>query len=135
MAATAKTKTPEPTVEPLEYPEFETEEDARQFWSSHSTAPYWHLMEEVTEASPPGPVERPTGPRPYPYSRPKPGETTEIAVRLPAELVDVIQARARRRAISLDLLLTEWLGDRIKEERRRLHGDLDLPADAERPFR
>ena len=132
MAATAKTRMPGPSVEPTEYPHFETDEEARRFWSSHSTAPYWHLMEDVSYIPPSDLIERPFGTTPQARKRPKPGETAEITAHLSAEMVDVLSGFARQRQQSLDSLLAEWLGDRIKEERRRLHGDLDLPEDADR---
>jgi hypothetical protein len=134
MAATAKNRSPVSSPAPLEYPHFASEEEAREFWSSHDTSPYWHLMEDVTDAPPPGMIERPAGAKSQARKRPRPGEIAEITVRVSAQLADVLKGFAHQRNLSLDALLAEWLGDRIKEERRRLHGDLDLPEDAERPF-
>lgn len=134
MVATAKNRSRESTPVPVEFPYFESEEEEREFWSSHDTSPYWHLMQEVTDAPPPGMIERPAGSTSSARKRPRAGETAEITVRVSAQLADVLNGFARQRNLTLDALLANWLGDRIREERRRLHGDLDLPEDAERPF-
>jgi hypothetical protein len=113
-------------------PTFASELEEAEFWSTHDTSLIFEDGEDVSGGPPPDVFARlDDGPRTPARRRPKPGEMSDVAVQLPAETVDVLHAVARRRAISLDSLLAEWLGDRIEEERRRRYGDLALVDERE----
>ncbi len=95
------------------------EAEAREFWMTHDSSPYWDQMEDVTDSPPPNLKRRAPGARSTARRRPAPDATKELTVRLSAEVVAVMRAKARVAGIPLDELVNGWLRDRMQEEFRQ----------------
>jgi hypothetical protein len=102
-----------------ELPAFSSVEEEAEFWLTHDTSPYWHLMEDITDSPPPGLKRRPPGMPSTALRRPAPDATEELTVRLPADMVVMMRTKARVAGVSLDELIDRWLRDRLDEEFRR----------------
>ncbi len=82
-------------------PEFESEEQEREFWSKHDSSEYvdWSRAERVTLAS----LEP---------------STKTISVRLPASLLEELKLLANKRDVPYQSLLKLYLAERVKKELR-----------------
>lgn len=82
-------------------PEFESEEQEREFWSEHDSADYvdWSRGERRTLANL------------------KPSTRT-ISVRLPESLLEELKLLANKRDVPYQSLLKLYLAERVKEELR-----------------
>ena len=82
-------------------PEFESEEEEREFWTEHDSAEYvdWSQAERVTLASL------------------KPSTKT-ISVRLPESLLEELKLLANKRDVPYQSLLKLYLAERVKKELR-----------------
>jgi CopG antitoxin of type II toxin-antitoxin system len=118
MTDTAKHAETPPGNLPTEFPTFATEEEEREFWDTHSSAPYWHLMEDVTDNPPPELRQRPEGVPSRAHKRPPTGRMDLVSLRLPAEMIDAVKAIAAERHLPYQTLLRTWIGERIDQERR-----------------
>lgn len=74
-------------------------EEAR-WWDEHPE--YWDTVESPDERIEPAPVRR----------------TRQIALRLPADLIDRIEHEAARHALPYQTLIRRWLEDRLDAEAR-----------------
>lgn len=101
-------------TEPL--PEFTTEEEAREFWASHDSAPYFKAMEDVT-ATPPAELRRGPG-RGGSRARKRPpaGTMDLVSLRIPAETIAAVKAVAARRRLPYQTLMRSWLQERLALE-------------------
>jgi len=72
------------------------EVEAREFWSTHDSSPYWDQMEEVAEWPPTGLKRRAPDGASTAHRRPAPDATEELTVRLSAEMDVVMRAKAHR---------------------------------------
>lgn len=82
-------------------PEFESEEQEREFWSEHDSSEYvdWSHAERVTLANL------------------KPSTKT-ISVRLPESLLEELKLLANKRDVPYQSLLKLYLAERVKKELR-----------------
>jgi predicted DNA binding CopG/RHH family protein len=82
-------------------PEFESEEQEREFWSEHDSSEYvdWSQAERVTLANL------------------KPSTKT-ISVRLPESLLEELKLLANKRDVPYQSLLKLYLAERVKKELR-----------------
>jgi len=82
-------------------PEFESEEQEREFWSEHDSSEYvdWSRAERVTLANL------------------KPSTKT-ISVRLPESLLEELKLLANKRDVPYQSLLKLYLAERVKKELR-----------------
>ena len=82
-------------------PEFENEEQERQFWTEHDSADYvdWSRAERMTLA------------------KLKPSTKT-ISVRLPESLLEELKLLANKRDVPYQSLLKLYLAERVKRELR-----------------
>jgi predicted DNA binding CopG/RHH family protein len=86
-------------------PRFKSEEEEREFWSSHDSLDYvdWSKAKSVT------------------LPRLKPSTAT-ISLRLPESLLDELKVLANQRDVPYQSLLKIFLAERIEYERRRKTG-------------
>ncbi len=106
------------TTYPERIPEFETEDEMREFWATHEFTPYFDQMEDVTLTPPPDlkQVEFPVGSRSR--RRPPAGRMDLVWLRLPVEMIDAVKEIAARRHLPYQTLIRSWIGERATEERR-----------------
>jgi predicted DNA binding CopG/RHH family protein len=95
--ATTKTKTNAKGV-----PEFRSEEDERQFWSTHDSTELidWKLAER----------------RRFPNLKPS---LRTISLRLPVSMIEDLKVLANRRDVPYQSLLKMFLAERLERERTR----------------
>lgn len=119
MSNTAKAPT-SASAGPPELPEFSSLEEEVEFWMTHDASPYWDQMEDVTD-SPPLDLRCGTGRAGSRTDAQRaPSDATEVlTVRLSAELVRVLRAKARVAGVPLDDLVAAWLAERLTAERHR----------------
>ena len=86
-------------------PRFKSEDEEREFWSSHDSLDYvdWSKAKSVT------------------LPRLKPSTAT-ISLRLPESLLDELKVLANQRDVPYQSLLKIFLAERIEYERRRKTG-------------
>lgn len=65
-------------------------------------------------------LRTPTSLKDAPKAIPRIKETTELRLRFPKTLALILTEFARRKSVSLPVLVKEWLDDRIREEARTL---------------
>ena len=88
-----------------EVPDFQSDEEAGEFWDTHSFGPRW--FDNVPE------VEDPDLPPPRPRTRP-------ISVRFDADTIARLQALASRKHKGYQTLLKEFVAERLYEEEKRM---------------
>ncbi len=88
-----------------EIPEFENEEQEREFWSAHDSAEYvdWKQARAVRL-----PNLKPT--------------TRTISIRLPVTLLEDLKLLANKRDVPYQSLLKMYLAERVEEELRTAEG-------------
>ncbi len=100
-------------------PAFTSEDEAREFWATHDSAPYFERTEDVTATPPvdlrPGPGRAGSRAR----KRPPEGRMDLVSLRLPAEMVEAVKEVARRRHLPYQTLMRSWIGERLAEEQRQ----------------
>lgn len=86
-------------------PKFESEDEERDFWSSHDSTPYvdWEKAERIA----------------FPSLKPS---TKTISIRLPESMLDDLKMLANKKDIPYQSLLKMFLAERIKEEFRAKRG-------------
>lgn len=89
---------------PEEIPEFETEEEEREFWSTHS------LSEEFFEKAEPIPEGV------LPPARPR---TRPISLRFDEDMLERLKALAKTKHKGYQTLLKEFVVERLYEEEKR----------------
>lgn len=104
---------------PMELPVFSSVEEEAEFWMTHDLSPYWDLMEDVTDSPPPELARGRGRAGSTARRRPAPDATEELTVRLSAEVVEVMRAKASVAGIPFDDLVNGWLRDRMLEEFRQ----------------
>ncbi|MBM3942430.1 MAG: hypothetical protein FJ316_05810 [SAR202 cluster bacterium] len=84
-----------------EMPEFTSEDDEREFWSTHDSTDYiyWSTAQRVV------------------LSRLKPSTRT-ISIRLPASLLEELKLLANKRDVPYQSLLKIFLAERVEQELR-----------------
>lgn len=82
-------------------PQFETEAQEQEFWSSHDSTDYvdWSKAQRVT------------------FGRLKPSTQT-ISIRLPAALLEELKLLANKRDVPYQSLVKIFLAERVAQERR-----------------
>lgn len=124
--------------QPPPLPESPTDEEfrrweieARAFWSTHDSAPYWDLMEDVTDAPPLGLAVGPGREGSRARQRPPAEQVELLSVELPRWLIYAVAQRAEARLTSVDNLLRLWLAERLSKEgpgaAARARVDVDRP--------
>jgi predicted DNA binding CopG/RHH family protein len=85
-----------------EIPQFQSEEEEREFWQTHDTTEYmdWSEAEEVT----------------FPNLKPT---TRKISIRLPESMIDDLKVLANKRDVPYQSLLKIFLYERIESEMRQ----------------
>ena len=102
-------------------PTFATEEEAREFWDTHSSADYWDEMEDVTN-NPPADLLQGPG-REGSTARKRPASEYEtVSFPLLRTKMAEIRAIAERERIPADVLLRWWIADRLAQERGETPG-------------
>lgn len=82
-------------------PEFRSEDEEREFWSTHSTADYvdWSRAQQAR----------------FPNLKPS---TRAISLRLPQALLDEIKTEANRLDVPYQSLMKVWLAEKVQAERK-----------------
>ncbi len=97
-------------------PEFATEEEAREFWATHDSAPYFALMEDVS-GTPPAELQRGPGrERSTARKRPAAGSMDLVSFRIPAELIAAVKRIAAERGLPYQTLMRSWISERLRQE-------------------
>jgi predicted DNA binding CopG/RHH family protein len=80
-------------------PRFETEDEEREFWATHSSTDYvdWSKAERVV----------------LPNLKPS---TTSISIRLPVSLLESIKVAANKRDMPYQSLIKAWLYEKIEQK-------------------
>jgi hypothetical protein len=100
---------------PERIPDFATEEEARDFWDTHSSEPYFDQGEDVTNNPPPELLQgrgRDSAPNSTWPIKPK----VSVALSFPEEMMAAFSAFAARREIPVEVLLQWWIADRLDQE-------------------
>ena len=82
-------------------PQFESEDEIREFWASHDSTEYFEEMEELSE--------------PITMTQPR----QSITVQLEAEAIERLKELAARQGITYQTLIQAWVMDRLQEEERQ----------------
>ncbi len=82
-------------------PEFKTEEEFIEFFETHDLADYWDEFEEVHDIE---------------IAIPRPSDKS-VAVRLYPDLLDEIKKVAKRKGVSYQVLVQQWLTERLNQEK------------------
>ncbi len=90
---------------PKQIPEFDSEQEEREFWSSHDSADYvdWAGAQRVV----------------LPNLK---ATTRSISVRLPEHLIDSLKSLANKRDVPYQSLLKMFLSERVERELRAQSG-------------
>lgn len=97
-------------------PDFATEEEARAFWATHDSAPYFARMEELS-AAPPAELRRGPGrDRSTARRRPAAGSMDLVSFRIPAEMIAAVKKIAAERELPYQTLMRSWIGERLRLE-------------------
>jgi CopG antitoxin of type II toxin-antitoxin system len=99
-------------------PDFASEEEEREFWSTHDTSLIFEQGEEVSAGPPPDVRLRSPGEPSRARKRPPAGRTDLVSLRLPAEMIDAVKAIAAERHLPYQTLMRSWIGERIDQECR-----------------
>lgn len=109
--------------QPPQLPESATDEEihrweveAREFWSTNDSSPYWDLMEDVTESPPLGLAVGAGRHESLARRRPPAYQSRPLSVELPHWLIFAVAQRAEARLTSVDNLLRLWLTERLAKE-------------------
>lgn len=109
--------------QPPRLPESATDEEfrrwemeAREFWSSHDSSPYWDVMEDVTDSPPLDLAVGPGREGSRARHRPPAEQVEVLSVQLPRWLIDAVARRAEARLTSVDNLVRLWLTERLTKE-------------------
>ena len=105
---------------PERIPKFASEEEARDFWDTHDSAPYWDQMEDVTNSPPPELRRGPGRAGSRARRRPSEGRMDLVSLRLPAEMIDEVKAIASVRHLPYQTLIRSWIGERVDKEREAI---------------
>jgi predicted DNA binding CopG/RHH family protein len=83
-------------------PEFQSEEDERDFWAAHDSTPFidWQAAQR----------------RRFPNLKPS---LRTISLRLPVSMIEDLKVLANRRDVPYQSLLKVFLAERLERERRR----------------
>lgn len=83
-------------------PEFESEEQEREFWADHDSSDYidWSQARQIT----------------FPSLKPS---TTTISLRLPVSMLQELKLLANKRDVPYQSLLKIFLAERIEQELRQ----------------
>lgn len=106
---------------PERIPEFASEEEMREFWSTHDSSPYFYQMEDVTLTPPPDLNQGGSRSGSKTRRRPPAGRMDLVSLRLPVEMIDAVKEIAARRHLPYQTLIRSWIGERANEERRALN--------------
>ncbi len=80
-------------------PEFKTEEEAAEFWDTHSLADYWDQMEPVQVTFAPGALK-----------------LKQVCLRLSPPMIEQAKRIAASKGIRYQTLLRMWITERMKQE-------------------
>lgn len=114
-----------PDLEPAtSIPDFKSDDEAAEFWSTHDSSLVWDQMEDVTHNPPPELAVGPGRAGSRVRKRPPEGRMDLVSLRLPPELIDEVKAVAEKRHLPYQTLIRSWIGERLDEERRSLGQEL-----------
>jgi len=112
---------------PERIPHFTTEEEARDFWDTHSSAPYFFEGEDVTN-NPPPELKRGPG-REGSHARTRPEGDGErmclVTMRMGDDMVAALKEVAARRHLPYQTLMRSWVAERLEQEQRALAAEPD----------
>ncbi len=121
-----------PADYPPHVPTFATEEEARDFWDTHSSAPYFFEGEDVTNNPPP---ELKRGPGRNEAHTRELRELTEgvrarmrmglVTLRMGDDMVAALKEVAARRHLPYQTLMRSWVAERLEQEQRALAAEPD----------
>src|SRR5215216_4899108 len=108
---------------PDRIPEFAFEDEAREFWETHDSSPYWDQMEDVTD-SPPASLAVGPG-RQGSTARRRPGAQRMelVSLRFPTEMLERVRIVAERRHLPYQTMIRSWVAERLDEEQNALTRD------------
>ncbi len=116
-----------PADYPPHVPTFATEEEARDFWDTHSSAPYFFEGEDVTN-NPPPELKRGPG-REGSRARKRPEGDGErmglVTMRMGDDMVAALKEVAARRHLPYQTLMRSWVAERLEQEQRALAAEPD----------
>jgi hypothetical protein len=99
-------------------PHFASEEEEREFWSTHDSSLIFEQGEDVSDNPPPDLVAGPGREGSRTRKRPPAGRMDLVSIRLPAETIDAVKAIAAERHLPYQTLMRSWIGERLDQERR-----------------
>lgn len=91
-------------------PEFTSEEEEAEFWSTHDTTEYWEDTEEVSED------EVKIDPKLRKQILERGSKARVISLRLNQKQLDFIKETAKRENIGYQILIRNWIEERIQSE-------------------
>lgn len=97
-----KRQTNNPDREPLSIPNFESEDEEREFWATHDVIDYFDWSSAVLAT--------------FPKLKPS---TTTISIRLPHAMLHELKLLANERDVPYQSLMKVFLAERIAAERSR----------------
>lgn len=105
---------------PKELPEFQTEEELREFWDTHDASYYFDQFEDVTDSPPPQLLHRDPSEPSTARRRPDAAPMELISLRFPTEMIESIRAIAKRRHLPYQTMVRSWVAERMEQELRLL---------------
>lgn len=61
-----------------------------------------------------------------PEAVPRSGESKAISIRLPVKMLEILKLFAEKKGIGYQVLIKQWLDERIRQERDRMYGDIKI---------
>ena len=105
---------------PTHVPEFATEEEEREFWASHSSAPYFYDGDDVTHRPPPQMRQGRGREGSRALKRPQGERMTLLTLRMHEDLIAAVKAVAARRHLPYQTLMRSWIAECLEQEQRAL---------------
>lgn len=103
---------------PDQVPEFATEQEERDFWDTHSSAPYFLDGEDVTHNPPPELGRGPGREGSRARQRPDKEHTDLVQLLLREDTIAAIRDLARQRRTSPQALMDAWITERLAQEKQ-----------------
>ena len=109
---------------PEKIPDFASEGEARDFYDTHDMSYYWDQGEALDFDDWPEPMQFLALFGPHPDTPRRPGADTweHMRLSLPTRLVERLNQIAERKKIPYQLLVRQWVEDRLKEELNSVPG-------------
>ena len=107
---------PIPEGYPPQIPEFATEEEAREFWDTHSSAPYFYQGEDVTHSPPPELREGPGRAGSRAPKRPGSEHQEMVQLMMHEDTFATVKKLAAERRTSYHALINGWIDEGLQRE-------------------